>query len=148
MLDWASAWMKNLATPASDSSVGDVAVRTFAHEHFVGIFIGANKRSQVGLLLSATLLAFLWSSSGSVGPAGIWGVLVLGYTAWRFRFSDGLVKERTEKQSALRILWLLGLSGVVLAVPLWWFDEFTEVQRAAITIIMCSTAAASVSTTA
>lgn len=134
--------------PGADQFLLSPQVRAFAHGHFVDIFIGANRRSQVGLLLSATLLAFLWGSSGRLAPAAIWWSSVLTYTVWRYRFSERLLLGRPEAQSAGRILWMLALSGVFLAIPLWWFAEFSEVQRAAITIIMCSTAAASVSTTA
>lgn len=123
-------------------------VRAFAHAHFVDVFIRANKRSQIGLLLSASLLAFLWGRSGTALWAGVWWLSVLLYTVWRFQYSAQLVNHQGEARSAKRILWMLGLSGVFMAIPLWWFGEFSEVQRAAITIIMCSTAAASVSTTA
>lgn len=123
-------------------------VRAFAHAHFVDVFIRANKRSQIGLLLSASLLAFLWGRSGTALWTGVWWLSVLLYTVWRFQYSAQLVNHHGEARSAKRILWMLGLSGVFMAIPLWWFGEFSEVQRAAITIIMCSTAAASVSTTA
>lgn len=135
-------------TLPSDRELLSPEVRAFAHEHFVHIFIGANKRSQIGLLLSAGLLAFLWAKSGGVGASLAWLGLVFLYTAMRFAFSAGWVRARSEDQSARRILWMLALSGLLLAIPLWWFNDFSEVQRAAITIIMCSTAAASVSTTA
>lgn len=133
--------------PASHWAVNP-EVRAFAHAYFVDVFIRANKRSQIGLLLSASLLAFLWGRSGTALWAGGWWLMVLLYTVWRFRYSAQLVNHQEEARSGKRILWMLGLSGVFMAVPLWWFDEFSEVQRAAITIVMCSTAAASVSTTA
>lgn len=140
-----------MPTRPSDGSpdwFADSEVRAFAHAHFIDVFTRADKRKQIGLLLTATLMAFLWSRSGDLPWVAAWWLLVLAYTVVRFKWTDRLIKNQPEKRSARRILWMLCLSGFLLAVPLWWFDRFSEAQKAAFTIIMCSTAAASVSTTA
>ena len=124
------------------------AISAFAHSHFVNMFVGANKRSQLGMFLSASLLAFLWYQGSTGQWALVWWMGVLAYTAWRFRFSEPLIRHPDQSTSTRRIVWLLFLSGVAMAIPLFWFDQFSEIERAAVTIIMCSTSAASVSTTA
>jgi signal transduction histidine kinase len=100
------------------------------------------------MFLSASLLAFLLYRVTDAQWALLWWVLVLTYTGWRYLFSESLIRHPSQSTSARRIVALLFLSGLVMAIPLFWFDRFSEIERAAITIVMCSTSAAAVSTTA
>jgi signal transduction histidine kinase/CheY-like chemotaxis protein len=139
----------NPAAFESSSDGGDgTAIAAFAHAHFVNMFVGANKRSQLGMFLASSLLAFLWFRGANGQWALGWWLLVLCYTGGRYLFSERWVRHPVPEVSAKRILVLLFMSGMAMAIPLFWFDRFTDIERAGITIIMCSTSAASVSTTA
>ncbi len=132
------------------------AFTTFLHERFVDVFLSQNRRAQIALLLACCLIAFIWSGPAQAQGFAVWLAAVLLVTSLRYRFSERFVRwgfspaprEITAHASQIaRIAALLFINGLLLATPLLAFGQMSDIERAALSIILMASATASVTTT-
>jgi signal transduction histidine kinase len=125
----------------------DPLVQAYAHERFVEMFLSQNRRAQTGLFLAALLVAFVWWEATRSWAAPAWAGAALLVTAARYRFTQGFVRAVQGQARTQRIVFVLVVNGLLMATPLLAFGAFSELERAAVSIILLATATASVATT-
>ncbi len=114
-------------------------------EQFVLLFLQQNKRAQSGILASAVLIFFLLAYRIQTPWAFAWIALVVVVSGVRFGLTDRLV--RSSPRPVRVISSLLLLNGICLALPILAFDQFTDVHRAFVSVVLIALATASVATT-
>lgn len=125
----------------------DVAIRALAFDRFVDMFLSQNGRAQLGLLVAATLIALVWYQSTHSLLAIAWLVLAALVAVFRFLYSEAFIRRVAPPQRVARIVSVLLVNGVLMALPLQAFAYFSELGRAALSIILLASATASVATT-
>jgi signal transduction histidine kinase len=131
-----------------NASAGDESlVQAFLQDRFVEMFLSQNRRAQLGLLAAASVICAVWFDTHHGPLALIWWALAAGVTAWRFVASETWVRRAEAGARTGRIGVLLLVNGVLMALPLLAFDGFSELQRAALSMILMTSATASVATT-
>ncbi|MEO6278447.1 hybrid sensor histidine kinase/response regulator [Roseateles sp.] len=124
-------------------------VLAYIHQRFEETFLGQSRRAQIGMLLGATLIAAIWFNR--VEPnrpiAMLWEGIVLLVTSWRMRYTPRFVHAAPPGGSMRRIAALLAVNGVLMALPLCDFQQFNATDRAAVSIVLLTTATASTVTT-
>jgi signal transduction histidine kinase/CheY-like chemotaxis protein len=124
------------------------AVTRFVHERFVGMFLSQNRRAQLGLLVAASLLAFVWHDAAP-GPAPLaWFVAVMLVSVLRYAGTERFLHAASADAVTARVAAVLFVNGVLMALPLLAFGLLTPLQRAATSIILLGAATASIATTA
>ncbi|WP_457356314.1 ATP-binding protein [Roseateles sp. P5_D6] len=132
----------------TDDERQDELIQSFIYGRFEDIFLSQSLRAQVGMLLAASLIAFIWLNRTQAWPPVAWEAAVIAVTGWRMRYTTKFVRAATEGTGSMRrIAWLLAINGVLMAVPLVAFGGFDATERAAISIILLSSATASTVTT-
>jgi signal transduction histidine kinase len=136
-------------TPAAPlRSPDEAAVTRFVHERFVGMFLSQNRRAQLGLLVAASLLAFVWHDAAP-GPAPLaWFVAVALVSVLRYAGTERFLHAASADAVTRRVAAVLFVNGVLMALPLLAFGALTPLQRAATSIILLGAATASIATTA
>ena len=124
------------------------AIQSFVHQRFVDLFLSQNRRAQLGLLVSALLVALI---SMQRTPAPIW-LLWVGavgaVTLLRLAFTERFVRQALDAaRQTRRIVLVLCVNGLLLAAPLGLFDQLSELERSALSIVLIASATASVATT-
>jgi signal transduction histidine kinase/ActR/RegA family two-component response regulator len=122
-------------------------ILAFTRDRFVDLFLSQSRRAQVGLLLAASLVAWIWGRQTGFHAALWWLACVLLVTLARFRFTNSFVRADEGRSATKRICLLLLANGILMAIPLWTFRQLSDVERAAVSIILLATATASVATT-
>jgi signal transduction histidine kinase/CheY-like chemotaxis protein len=137
-------------TLASGAPLGDATddADAFVHERFVDMFLEQNRRSQIGLLCVAALLAYIWAGRSGVAVSAVWFAAALAVTGARFFFTERWVRHADAALSTRRVGLVMLANGLVLATPLLAFDRYSDLERAAITIALVASATGSVATTA
>jgi signal transduction histidine kinase/CheY-like chemotaxis protein len=129
-------------------SPDEAAVTRFVHERFVGMFLSQNRRAQLGLLVAASLLAFVWHDAAP-GPAPLaWFVAVALVSVLRYAGTERFLRAASADAVTVRVAVVLFVNGVLMALPLLAFGALTPLQRAATSIILLGAATASIATTA
>lgn len=143
--------MPNMPQPEVPRSKAGVAhealVRAFTHERFVDMFLGQSRRAQIGLLVAALLIAAIWFGRTHAIDALAWAVLVVLVTSWRIRYTTQFVRSAPHGHTTQRIVLLLLVNSLLMTIPLVDFTHFSELERAAVTIILLGIATASAATT-
>jgi signal transduction histidine kinase/CheY-like chemotaxis protein len=120
----------------------------FVRERFVELFLGQSRRAQFGLLAAAAIVAWIWYAR-TQGPAPlVWMGGVACVTLARLAFTKRFIRASGPLSASARVATLLGTNGVLMAIPLMAFDSLTELERAAVSIVLIASATASVATTA
>jgi signal transduction histidine kinase len=122
-------------------------IQSFTYRRFEDIFLSQSRRAQVGMLLAATLIAGIWFNRTHALAPLVWEAVVITVTGWRMRYTSDFVRTAPQGGSMRRIGALLAINGVLMAVPLLAFQYFDATDRAAISIILLSSATASTVTT-
>ncbi|MDE2397851.1 MAG: hybrid sensor histidine kinase/response regulator [Burkholderiales bacterium] len=140
--------MKPVPPPEGQRAADEAAVRDFIHQRFVEMFLSQSRRAQLGLLAAAALVAWLWfERSGGSAPLA-WIALAGLVTLWRFFWTEAFVRGAGRAHETGRIVAVLALNGVLMALPLVGFAQFSQIGRAAVSIVLLASATASVATTA
>jgi signal transduction histidine kinase/CheY-like chemotaxis protein len=126
---------------------GNPVLDALAHERFVASFLEQTLRSQVRLLGSSAVVAYLWVRSGGGAGAVAWLLAVLVLVAWRHFKTHSFVRRPIAAQSTRRIAWLLGATGLLLSVPVVGFGAMDVFARSTLTMILLVVATVSVVTT-
>jgi signal transduction histidine kinase len=130
------------------ASAGDESlVQAFVEDRFVEMFLSQNRRAQLGLLAAACVVCAVWFGALHGLVALLWWAAAAGVTAWRFVASEAWVRKGEAGARTGRIGLLLLANGVLMALPLLAFDRLSELQRAALSMILMTSATASVATT-
>jgi signal transduction histidine kinase/CheY-like chemotaxis protein len=136
-------------TPAAPlRSPDEAAVTRFVHERFVGMFLSQNRRAQLGLLVAASLLAFVWHDAAPGAAPLAWFVAVALVSVLRYAGTERFLHAASADAVTLRVAAVLFVNGVLMALPLLAFGALTPLQRAATSIILLGAATASIATTA
>jgi signal transduction histidine kinase/CheY-like chemotaxis protein len=133
---------------AAPATADESLVQAFIHDRFADMFLGQNRRAQLGLLVAASLVAFIWYQRTQAAVALFWMGAVVVVTALRYVGTERFVRARGGRQTTRRITAVLLVNGLLMAMPLTAFHRLTELERAAVSIILIATATASVATTA
>ncbi len=116
-------------------------------ERFVAMFMSQNRRAQLSLMAAVTVVAAQWYQTLHAPLALAWWLLALAVTVWRYRASERFVRQAAAAQQTRRIVGMLLVNGTLMALPLLAFTQLSELERAALSIILLATATASVATT-
>lgn len=131
-----------------NASAGDERfIRAFVRDRFTDMFLSQNRRAQLGLLGAALLVAFVWFQTTHSWAVLVWLGLAALVTLLRFRYSERFIRQAGASKSTTRIVLVLLVNGLLMAMPLGAFERFSELERAAVSIILLATATASVATT-
>jgi len=122
-------------------------LRAFVEARFVDIFLENSPRAQWGVLAAGGLMALIWSRSEPSALPWLWWALVGAMTAWRLGLSTRFVRSAAPAAQGARITALLAFNGVLMVLPLTGFAEMSELQRAALSMIVFAMATAGVATT-
>ena len=122
-------------------------LRAFVEARFVDIFLENSPRAQWGVLAAGGLMALIWSHSEPSMLPWVWWSLVGVMTAWRIGRSAHFVRHAPPGGQAARITALLGFNGVLMSLPLTGFAAMSELQQAALSMILFAMATAGVATT-
>ena len=122
-------------------------LRAFVQARFVDIFLENSPRAQWGVLAAGGLMALIWSHSEPSALPWLWWALVGAMTAWRIGLSARFVRSAPAAAQAGRITALLAVNGMLMVLPLSGFAAMSELQRAALSMIVFAMATASVATT-
>ncbi len=122
-------------------------LRAFVQARFVDIFLENSPRAQWGVLAAGGLMALIWSRSEPSAVPWIWWALVGAMTAWRIGQSARFVRSAPPGRQAGRITALLAFNGVLMSLPLAGFAAMSELQQAALSMILFAMATAGVATT-
>jgi signal transduction histidine kinase/CheY-like chemotaxis protein len=134
---------------APDANVGkEQVVSEFVRERFVDLFLGQSRRAQVGLLITACIVAWIWHVRTKDAVAFAWLAGALCITLARIACTRRFVRTSGPLSATARVALLLIVNGVWMAIPLIAFDRLTELERAAVSIVLIGSATASVATTA
>lgn len=142
--------MSSAAGSAGEDEADELQVRAYVRDRFVDMFLSQNRRAQGGLLISALLVAWIWFARTQATAALLWTAAALLVTALRFAFTESWVRASRHTAGLSptgRIVAVLGVNGVLMALPLLAFGHLTELERAGVSIILMATATASVATT-
>ena len=139
--------MRSESSTDTSSSPQHQLIQSFIYRRFEDIFLNQSRRAQIGMLLAASVIAAIWFNRTQSLVAVTWEVTVLAVTTWRMRFTNDFVRAAPEGGSLRRIAALLVINGVLMALPLLDFWQFDAADRAAISIILLTTATASTVTT-
>jgi len=139
-----------MGPPASavHSTDDERVVQAYIHAQFIDLFLSQSKRAQAGQLVSAPLVAFIWLHPSNAWWVGGWLVVALLVTAWRALKTESFVRQGPGDSATFRVGLVLGANGVLMALPLLGFGLMSEVERAALSIILIALATGSVGTTA
>lgn len=133
------------AGPAEDA---EQVVQGYIRERFIDLFLSQSKRAQAGQVVSALLVAFIWFQPTTLWWAVGWVALVLLVTAWRALKTEAFVRSAPGQAATARVAMVLGANGVLMALPLSGFGLMSEIERAALSIILIALVTGSVGTTA
>ena len=123
-------------------------VQAYIHAQFIDLFLSQSKRAQAGQVVSALLVAFIWMQPATAWWAGGWLLLALLVTAWRALKTEAFVRQGPGSSATVRVALVLGVNGVLMSLPLFGFAFMSEIERAALSIILIALATGSVGTTA
>ena len=123
-------------------------VQAYIHAQFIDLFLSQSKRAQAGQLVSALLVAFIWMQPATAWWASGWLLLALLVTAWRALKTEAFVRRGPGSSVTVRVALMLGINGVLMSLPLFGFAFMSEIERAALSIILIALATGSVGTTA
>ena len=123
-------------------------VQAYIHAQFIDLFLSHSKRAQAGQLVSAPLVAFIWLHPSNAWWVAGWLLVALLVTVWRALKTESFVRQGPGDSATFRVGVVLGANGVLMALPLQGFELMSEVERAALSIILIALATGSVGTTA
>lgn len=115
---------------------------------FVQTYLSQNRKAQLGLLLSATLIALIWIGRAPAVLPMLWLGVFAVVSSLRWRFTQRFVVQGPLPSAAQRVGLTLLVNGLLMAIPLSAFPAYSELERLAISIILMATATASTATTA
>lgn len=134
----------DLVAPTETESPLDQQVR----DQFVSTYLQNNRRAQIGLLLSAVVVALIWHGRVQALWPLAWLFVFTLITALRYFGTDRFVLSAPNgAQQTTRIALTLLMNGVWMALPLVAFGDYSELERISVSIILMATATASTTTT-
>ena len=142
-----------METRGAEAATGALAVdeallQAFVRERFISTWLRQIPSSMAGQLFAA--VAFLttwWNGSGQPWPL-IWGAAMVGLLFLRLTLTERLVRMPGSLPAETRISLLMASQGLMFALPLLDFEQFSAIERAGASIILVALATASVATTA
>ncbi|MES2414708.1 MAG: ATP-binding protein [Pseudomonadota bacterium] len=127
------------------STIGHARQASLVSDQFVLLFLQQNKRAQLGILVSATLIFLLLLYRVETRWAIAWMALVVVVSGLRFSMTGRVV--RSTHRPGRMIAWLLAANGVCLGLPVLAFSQFNDAHRAFVSVVLIALATASVATT-
>lgn len=127
------------------NALSDPDPTQLVRDQFVALFLQQNKRAQTGIVISAVLVYLLLTYRATVVWPPVWIAVVGLVSAMRFSWTGRLLGNSSQPVRVISSLLLL--NGVCLAVPVLAFDEFSDVDKAFLSIVLIALATASVATT-
>jgi len=136
------------ASVSAQQSAQDALEESFVRERAIETWLKHRRASQFNMGLVWLLIGAIWWSQAesSLWPA-LWFALVVLTLMGRFFFSERLIRTPGRLSVHSRVGLLLLFQGVVLALPLLAFEQFSMIERAAVSIILIVAATVSVVTT-
>lgn len=135
------------AAPTGATTAEAAPLRAFIVASYVDLFLGQSRKAAWGTLAAATLLALTWSRATPTVLPWLWLGLVGMVTWWRLTRAEGCIRSAGGADAERRITLLLGCNGLLLMAPLAGFGAMSEIQRAAVSLVLLSLATGSVATT-
>ena len=135
------------AAPTVRTTAEGGPLRAFIVASYVDLFLGQSRKAAWGTLAAATLLALTWSRATPAAVPWMWLGIVGVVTWWRLTQAEGFIRNAGGTDAERRITLLLGFNGLLLMAPLAGFGAMSEIQRAAVSLVLLSLATGSVATT-
>lgn len=136
---------REIAVPSASKEPPNI--QAFVQERAVDMFLSQNRRAQIGLLAAAAIVAFVWFGRTQTAGALLWLACVGVVTMLRYLYTERWVRRGGVQQTTSRIAFVVLVNGILMALPLVAFDRLSELERAAVSIILLATATAAVATT-
>ena len=135
------------ASVSAEQSSQDAIEQAFVRERATETWLKQSRPSQVNMLLASLLIGVIWWVQVEPLWPLLWMALVLLVMVLRLCFTEWLIRMPSRLSVHRRVGLLLLTQGLLLALPLLAFDQFTTIERAAVSIILSAVATASVVTT-
>ena len=135
------------ASVSAEQSSQDAIEQAFVRERATETWLKQSRPSQVNMLLASLLIGVIWWVQVEPLWPLLWMALVLLVMVLRLCFTEWLIRMPSRLSVHRRVGLLLLTQGLLLALPLLAFDQFTTIERAAVSIILIAVATASVVTT-
>lgn len=135
------------AAPTVRAAAEGQRLRAFIVANYVDLFLGQSRKAAWGTLAAASLLALTWSRAVPTAAPWLWLALVGAATWWRLTQAEGFIRDAGGAAAERRIMMLLAFNGLLLMAPLSGFGAMSEVQRAAVSLVLLALATGSVATT-
>ena len=124
------------------------SVAKLIEAQFVATYLSQSRKAQIGLLGSAALIALIWlGRTHTLWPVA-WLTVFAGVSCLRYLYTSAFVQASSPQKRSHRVALTLLANGVLMAIPVSAFAEYSELERIAISIILMATATASTTTTA
>lgn len=134
-------------TPSHYAAPDEEVVQAIVRQRFIDLFLSQNERAQLGLLVAASLVASIWYSRASSLASAAWFLSIAALSVARYFKTEAFVRHGSIGTPTGRIATVLLANGIAMAIPLLAFESFSDLERAAISIILIAAATASVATT-
>lgn len=135
------------ASISAEQSSQDAIEQAFVRERAIETWLKQSRPSQVNMLLASLLIGVIWWVQVEPLWPLLWMALVLLVMALRLCFTERLIRMPSRLSVHRRVGLLLLTQGLLLALPLLAFEQFSMIERAAVSIILIAVATASVVTT-
>ena len=126
----------------------DVSVDHTIKAQFIQTYLSQNRKAQIGLLLSALMVALIWAGRAPAVYPLVWLGVFSVVSGLRWLFTDRFVLAGRLFSAPRRVGLTLLVNGLMMSIPLSAFADYSELERLAISIILMATATASTTTTA
>jgi signal transduction histidine kinase len=84
--------MTTVLEPGPASAADEALISAFVRERFTDLFLGQNRRAQVGLLVAAAVVTFVWFQSTRAPAAWFWWGAAVALALLRFRYTAAFVR--------------------------------------------------------
>ena len=124
------------------------SVAKLVEAQFIDTYLSQSRKAQIGLLGSAGLIALVWLGRTHTLWPLVWLAAFAVVSCLRFLYTSAFVRAPSALQSKQKVALTLLANGVLMAIPVSAFAEYSELERIAISIVLMATATASTTTTA
>ena len=134
--------------PPEASAPDERQITDFIRDSFIDLFLSQSRRAQLGLFAASVLLLIIWAGDDAGPLPWLWAGALISVSLWRIARTEVVVRAVDPRHATRRIIALLALNGVLMAGPLLGFGALSEVQRAAVTLLLIALATGAVASTA
>lgn len=122
-------------------------VERLGHQRFIDAFVLQSSRSQLTVFPVMALMAYICWQPQHTGWPLAWLAAGSLLALWRLQHTEKLVRSGDPALDARRIRQMLLASGLMLSLPLLWFQTLSDNGRSLLSLVIITVATVSVVTT-